>query len=404
MAGLCVRHLIYQDGREPKWVPGGFVFWGLIGVPVRQGRPETSINNLRLGEVVETASQNEERREPICSTPIDNFATIKYHTVFFEPKVVLRFRDKVNQGTGMTDSNRVGPSEVHLPPPPATVTRFYGNLEFAREVVRDRKLAFVHVSKLNDPFDPYYDFLTDFDEKYARLRQWVKTNKTRAELRNFRTKMPFQSWTTIVSEIRAMHIELRRTSFIVSTSTIYQGRHPSQNFYMWGHYGCGHRGVALEFNTGSLSRDVLNHNGSLGNPPPPGNNPWANMLYREAPERVTAADIFEYLFCDPALEDQTQLAKHLNSAIQIKSKVWEPEQEWRLMWKTDNTPPEVYKMPISTDTVTKVYIGLKVSKADTTAIAQETRASFPNANIFRATERKGEFTLDYVPLINSHGA
>ena len=38
--------------------------------------------------------------------------------------------------------------------PPAAVTRFYGKVDYALDVIRNKQIAFVHVSLLNDPFDP----------------------------------------------------------------------------------------------------------------------------------------------------------------------------------------------------------------------------------------------------------
>lgn len=39
---------------------------------------------------------------------------------------------------------------------PQQVVRFYGNVDYAMDVIKNRQIAFVHVSTLNDPFDPYY--------------------------------------------------------------------------------------------------------------------------------------------------------------------------------------------------------------------------------------------------------
>src|SRR5947209_1245980 len=41
---------------------------------------------------------------------------------------------------------------------PATVTRVYGTIDYALDLIRSKQVAFVHVSLLNDPFDPYCFF------------------------------------------------------------------------------------------------------------------------------------------------------------------------------------------------------------------------------------------------------
>ena len=49
---------------------------------------------------------------------------------------------------------------------PQYVTRFYGTTDFALDVIQNKQIAFVHVSLLNDPFDPYCFWETDFSDSY----------------------------------------------------------------------------------------------------------------------------------------------------------------------------------------------------------------------------------------------
>jgi len=57
---------------------------------------------------------------------------------------------------------------------PDHVVRFYGNTNFALDTIANRQITFVHVSMLNDPFDPYLYFETNFDEDYNKLLAYVK--------------------------------------------------------------------------------------------------------------------------------------------------------------------------------------------------------------------------------------
>jgi hypothetical protein len=52
---------------------------------------------------------------------------------------------------------------------PQQVTRFYGTVDYAMDVIKNRQIAFVHASMLNDPFDPYCFFETDFGDSYQNL-------------------------------------------------------------------------------------------------------------------------------------------------------------------------------------------------------------------------------------------
>jgi hypothetical protein len=54
------------------------------------------------------------------------------------------------------------------------VVRFYGNFDFALDAIANRQVTFIHVTKLNDQFDPYFFFETDFDVSYTRLVDYVR--------------------------------------------------------------------------------------------------------------------------------------------------------------------------------------------------------------------------------------
>jgi len=40
---------------------------------------------------------------------------------------------------------------------PQHVIRFYGNTDYAIECIALKQITFVHIEKLNDPFDPVLD-------------------------------------------------------------------------------------------------------------------------------------------------------------------------------------------------------------------------------------------------------
>jgi hypothetical protein len=137
---------------------------------------------------------------------------------------------------------------------PATVTRFYGTVNYALDVIRTREIAFVHVSMLNDPFDPYCFFETDFEGKYPNLLRYVQQHHPK-HMPWFRAQVTPQSWGKTVRDLRAHLDDYRKHTFILSTSAPLADTHPKGNLYMWGHYGNGHRGVAIEFRY-QKARDV----------------------------------------------------------------------------------------------------------------------------------------------------
>jgi hypothetical protein len=141
---------------------------------------------------------------------------------------------------------------------PPRVARFYGNIGYALDVIRNRQLAFVHVSVLNDPFGPYCFFETDFEDNYMNLLKYVKQDHPK-EISWFRAQVTAESWGKTVRDIKAFLDALRKQTFMLSTSAPLAGLHPKDNLYMWGHYGCGHRGLAIEFDTDRVAVAVLSH-------------------------------------------------------------------------------------------------------------------------------------------------
>ena len=141
---------------------------------------------------------------------------------------------------------------------PCQVTRFYGNVDFATDVIANKQITFVHASLLNDPFDPYGFFETDFGDSYPNLLKHVREQHP-SELPWFRARVTAESWGRTVIELKAYLRRLRDTTFVLSTCAEYPGVRAEHNLYMWGHYANGHRGIAIEFNTQALTEAVLEH-------------------------------------------------------------------------------------------------------------------------------------------------
>jgi hypothetical protein len=144
---------------------------------------------------------------------------------------------------------------IGLPP---HVTRFYGTVDYAIDVIKNMHIAYVHTSMLNYPFDPYCFFETDFGDSYQNLLKYVRANHS-ADMPWFRSQVTAQSWGGTVRDLKAYLQKLRAYMFMLSTSAATETLHPKDNLYMWGHYGMGHRGVAIEFDTEKLTAAVLRH-------------------------------------------------------------------------------------------------------------------------------------------------
>lgn len=278
---------------------------------------------------------------------------------------------------------------------PGSVTRFYGTSMYALDVLENHQITFVRVTLLNDPFDPYGFYETDFNG-YIGLSQHIQTNHPQ-DRGWFRAAVTSQSWGEAGRSVRAYMETLRRDTFVLCTSAADHGVHPRDNLYMWGHYGCGHRGLAIEFNTAAVASAVLKHNAIEGGAPLVDEQPWFQIRYAESFRPISAEDVFEFLKQEHEIDtrrrtqrEETSLDRYYLELAVIKSTVWQAEKEWRLSWRGKTEANNVYKMPITSDCIKAVYVGLAASNEDVTRVVNSIAQNFPQTEIWRATKRHGD--------------
>jgi hypothetical protein len=113
---------------------------------------------------------------------------------------------------------------------PASVTRFYGKTAFGFDVLENQEVALVMVTELNDPFDPYGFFETDFGN-YIKLSKYVQTNHPQ-DRGWFRVHVTAQSWGRTQCELEAYMAALRTNTFVLCASAPTKTVHPKDNLYM----------------------------------------------------------------------------------------------------------------------------------------------------------------------------
>jgi hypothetical protein len=169
---------------------------------------------------------------------------------------------------------------------------------------------------------------------------------------------------------------------------------------MWGHYGFGHRGVAIEFDTAKVAKAVLNHHESETGAPLQEQAVWSKVEYATTFSPIAADDVYAFLKQENDLETgriraraDTKLDSYYRRMTIIKSDVWRSEKEWRLMWRNTTEGITVNKCPISPDCIANIFIGL--SFGDPAAFVAEANRTFPSAGIFLAKKRHGDLALDF---------
>lgn len=286
--------------------------------------------------------------------------------------------------------------------PPRHVMRFYGNTDYAIQTIGFSNIVFLHPDKLNDPFDPPIQFTTDFSENYAALIDYIQQYHAE-DLQNFKGRLPQENWKSFLCRIAVRCNSLRNNTFLFSTSAISKQRHPKDNLYMWSHYGNGHRGVAIEFDTDLLAKAV-----SAKSKRPAGeethiNDVWVEINYTFSLPKITCESIYQVVMSfseklDEVAGEGTEYVKTIQLMLRSKSIAWKTEDEWRLMWINDDTNLKIQRLDLLDGTITAVYLGCLVTDHLTDSLVSETKRSFPNAKVFKGKKAKGDFALEFERL------
>jgi len=283
---------------------------------------------------------------------------------------------------------------------PQSVTRFYGNLDYALDVIEKGQIAFVHISQLNDPFDPYLFFESEFHKNRQEFIKYLKKFYPERErwFRKWISPEGFQRGFKVVKD----NLNARRkTTFMLSTCAENRGNAPRDNLYMWGHYASGHRGIAIEFDTLALTHSVIAHASGFGYKQLSPGEIWVGVQYKAAFQPLTGQDYLDFLIYG----EQTQagsdepkappsLERYLDLMLRLKSNVWKPENEWRLLWTSDEIGP-VYKCPINSSSIKTVIFGLRLSEQYRKDLRALLRHNFPTAKVLVAQKRYGDFALEF---------
>lgn len=244
---------------------------------------------------------------------------------------------------------------VHLP---LSVVRFYGNLGYALDTIRARQITLINSSKLNDPFDPYLFFETDFEENYSSLIDYVSNNHPN-EFARFIKVTPSDGWGRSVERVRGFFRTVRDRIYIFSTVGVDLKAHPEGNLYMWGHYASGHRGVAIEFDASELAGCFVTEHNKYNMENVNAELAWSQVEYRDNVSLITKEMFFDYVKSGyDSNPRRTLLRDYYDSIARTKSMIWQNENEWRLVLEKDDTRCGVHKMAIGENSIKSIYIGI----------------------------------------------
>lgn len=144
------------------------------------------------------------------------------------------------------------------------------------------------------------------------------------------------------------------------------------NLLMWSHYAHKHTGVVVEF----LSLPEVDSPLIMAQ----------SVRYSQKMPQRNFADF-------PS-------ARQVSDAITLtKAKVWEYEEEWRIVTTLRNKGKSYEILPFAPEEVCSVYLGCKISKEDKDHIVQITRDQYSDVTIFQARKHETEFRLIFEEVL-----
>lgn len=293
---------------------------------------------------------------------------------------------------------------------PQRVIRFYGNCQYALECIGFKQITLLHIDKLNDPFDSHFSFETDFNEDYQALINYVQQHRAK-DIQKFKELLSKENWERYIEGMENSSKNYRNSMFIFSTSEISEDSHPKDNLYMWSHYGNGHRGVAIEFDTNLLAKAVLEQQRMLGGVDIDLNEILFEINYPNEIPLIKCEHIVNFVLDDIHIDEEAWMKKESGNILKerscSKSMGWKIEKEWRLWRHNDETRLKVQRLDLIDDTITAVYLGFRYPLIDdhkNDDLIFEMKRHFPRAEIFKVRKRKGKFALDFERIAVSANA
>ena len=233
----------------------------------------------------------------------------------------------------------------------------------------------------------------------AVLLRWVKQHHP-SKLRWIRENVTVEGFSGGFKRVQQNFDERRQNTYLFCTSAGNEGLHPKCNLYLWGHYGLGHRGVALEFKTAHLARDVLAHSDPEGRLNLETSDLWVKVDYKAQVTPLSPEAYFNFVVSGFPTGDRREspgyngIWQFLERTLRTKHTVWRLENEWRLLWTSDSGG-DIYHCPVSRDSIVGIYLGLRIDGPLKKDLLTLVRSKMSGVPVFEAKKTDGNFALEW---------
>ncbi len=262
--------------------------------------------------------------------------------------------------------------------------------EYHKRLITSPEVYLSSPADFNDPYDctvkSRYDlwsqnewtelYYKDFINKYPEHTEKdlnIAAEKLYFEIHEFETN----------HENALNRITNNQNSHFMNNIGIFSLSKIKDNLLMWSHYANSHKGVCIGYDK-ALLRDFIKN------------------FYSEFPPKTKYIDYFECRYKSDYPENipSTEMGNPFEyfKRLEIKFSGWEYEQEWRLA-VNQNEPLYQRTVQLPIDVIKEVYLGLRISKANTSNILFELKKQNYKGKIFKAVQDENEFKLNFIELI-----
>lgn len=256
---------------------------------------------------------------------------------------------------------------------PRIIYKYYGNIDYAINTLKHRKIYCTIASEFNDPFDSQVEVNCDNirpEDRKKILVHFLKKEKTTIKHSN-EFKMRLESLiNNPQSQLNTQLKEGIQSYFNSTTKNIFKDHRLScftserDNILMWSHYGGGHRGACIWFNGDSDNFKTIQE-----------------IKYNDKFPELNYAKII----CDEIHDSFVEF-------VTTKSRVWEYEKEWRIIHNNEY-------LELNSDCITGLTLGCCITQNDKEKILSVVNSMSDEIDVYQAKKSKTKFEIELEKIL-----
>jgi hypothetical protein len=241
-------------------------------------------------------------------------------------------------------------------------------------ILTDNELFFPSPDKFNDPFDCYVSMRYDDFTKNEFIRYWTsrfmedfpdaRHNDIRKKVKDFYNKVRSPNGRKVMAETQEKTIRIMRSKDI----GVFSLTANLKSILSWSHYADSHRGFCVGF----LTRNLKAFLEKCG--------PLLDLRLVDYTKEYPFINVY-----------RTSDEEKMNRIVFTKSKDWEYEDEYRVIWFTGANK----SLRIPNGVIRRVVLGCQVNSTDINEMVSILRSRADRISLFQAKPKEDSFGLRF---------